>query len=73
MIGPKPQDLEFLLRATVSESSDIGSLETLVLHDDQFRTSLVESHEVFRQVVNDEEILLKISPELYFEILLLSP
>ena len=65
-----PADLDFLLGTVVPETSDRAALETLALNDDQFRASIVESDEVFRQVIDDEEILLKISPVLYFEVLL---
>ena len=52
------------------DARDPARLVRLVREDEQFRQALVGDDRVFRQVVEDEEILVKISPALYFEVLL---
>ena len=63
-------DLAFLVGETAPDAKDPERLMRLVQEDEQFRQALVGDDRVFRQVVEDEEILVKISPALYFEVLL---
>ena len=63
-------DLAFLIGETAPDARDPARLVRLVREDEQFRQALVGDDRVFRQVVEDEEILVKISPALYFEVLL---
>ena len=72
MTNPKPQELEFLLNAIAPDTSDKRQLMTRAMGDQAFLEAMKESDEVFRMVMSDEEILLKISPDLYFEILLIN-
>ena len=77
MVGPRLQtweltdtDLEFVVRETASEATDRDQLKRLVREDEQFRAPLVGDDRVFQRVVDDEEIFLKVSPFLCFEVLL---
>ena len=63
-------DLAFLVGEAAPDARDPALLMRLAQEDDQFRQALVSDDRVFRQVVEDEEILVRISPALYFEVLL---
>ena len=63
-------DLAFLVGEAVPDAQDPERLMRLVREDEQFRQALVGDDRVFRQVAEDEEILVRISPALYFEVLL---
>ncbi len=63
-------DLDFVIREAAPDFSDKRKLRDLIREDEAFRRALIGDERVFRKAVTDEEILLKISPALYFEILL---
>lgn len=63
-------DLEFVVDAAAPGAANKARLKELVRKDDGFRKALVHDERVFQRVMNDEEIFLKISPALYFEVLL---
>jgi hypothetical protein len=63
-------ELDFLVAAAAPEVSDRIRLQRLVEADDDFRHAFIGDEKTFRKVMADEEIFLKISPRLYFEILL---
>ena len=63
-------DLAFLVGEAAPDARDPARLMRLAQEDDQFRQALVSDDRVFRQVTEDEEILVRISPALYFEVLL---
>lgn len=63
-------DLDFIIREAASEFTDKEKLKQLIKEDISFRKSLVGDENLFKQVISDEEILVKISPSLYFEVLL---
>ena len=64
------QDLDFLVAAASPEVTDKANLKRIIQQDVDFRNNYVSHEKVFRAVINDEQALLKISPMLYFEILL---
>ena len=64
------RDLDFLVATVSPEVSDKSHLKQIIQKDDDFRNSFVGDARVFRRVMGDDEILLKISPFLFFEILL---
>lgn len=64
------KDLEFLIDAGMPGVSDRLRLKQILRADEDFRDTLIGDEKVFRRLMRDEEILLKISPALYFEILL---
>jgi hypothetical protein len=63
-------DLDFLVGTASPETRDRYRLKQILREDDDFRNSFIGDEKVFRRVMDDEEILLKISPTLFFEILL---
>ena len=77
MMPPRPEplnlteaDLDFVVGEAAPDARDRDHLRHLVREDDHFRKALVGDEKVFQRVMSDEEIFLKISPALYFEVLL---
>jgi len=64
------KDLDFLVESASPEVKDKTGLKEILKNDEDFRASFVGDEKVFRRVMDDEEIFLKISPNLFFEILL---
>ena len=64
------RDLDFLVNTATPEVTDKAQLKQIIQDDADFRNKYVSDETVFRSVVSDDEALLKISPALYFEILL---
>ena len=62
--------MNFLIETVSPEMRDRNNLKRIIQEDEDFRKSYAGDEKVFRRVMNDEEILLKISPSLFFEILL---
>jgi len=63
-------DLDFLVETASPEVADKTKLKHILREDEDFRVSFVGDEKVFTRVMDDEEIFLKISPHLFFEILL---
>lgn len=77
MAGPQPgwlnladSDLDFVIQEAAPQFSDKEKLKRLIREDNSFRRALVGDERVFRKVISDEDIFLKISTNLYFEVLL---
>jgi hypothetical protein len=64
------KDLEFLVETAAPEVKDKFRLRQIIGEDAGFRSSFLEDEKVFRRLMNTEETLLKISPTLFFDILL---
>lgn len=64
------RDLEFLIEAVHPEVVDKLKLKQILGEDEGFRNKFIADEKVFRRLMDDEEIFLKISPTLFFEILL---
>jgi hypothetical protein len=64
------RDLEFLVETVSPGVSDRVRLKHIIRDDDDFRKNFITSDKVFQRLMDDDEILLKISPHLFFEILL---
>ena len=64
------RDLDFLIEAAASEVADKANLKRILREDEDFRDSFVSDEKVFKRLMADDEIFLKISPSLFFEILL---
>ena len=64
------RDLDFLVATVSSEVRDKAQLKLIIQEDEDFRNSFIGDAKVFRRVMGDDEILVKISPSLFFEILL---
>ena len=63
-------DLDFLVETTSPEVADKAKLKSILREDEDFRISFITKRKVFDRVIDDEDILLRISPNLFFEILL---
>ena len=77
MVNQKPvyldftdRDLEFLVAVVVSRAANASSVREAIRNDPEYRKAIVSDERVFSQVINDNESFLKISPGLYFEVLL---
>jgi len=64
------RDLDFLVETTSPGVVDKFRLKQILKEDEGFRNSFIEDEKVFRRLMDDEEIFVKISPALFFEILL---
>ncbi|MGD8992312.1 MAG: hypothetical protein PVI00_12730 [Desulfobacterales bacterium] len=64
------RDLDFLIEAAASDVGDKANLKRILREDSDFRNSFVSDDTVIKKLMADDEILLKISPSLFFEILL---
>ncbi|MCX8126935.1 MAG: hypothetical protein N3E40_07375, partial [Dehalococcoidia bacterium] len=63
-------DLDFVIRVAAPDFSDKEKLKRLIREDEAFRKGLVGDDRVFRRLMADEDVFMKISPALYFEVLL---
>ncbi len=63
-------DLEFLVSTAAPETGDKARLKQIIEEDEDFRNAFIDDARTIRKVVSDKESFLKISPRLYFEILL---
>ena len=63
-------DLDFVVGAAAPEAADKERLKRLVREDERFRESLVGDERVYQKLAGDDEVFVKISPPLYFEVLL---
>lgn len=64
------RDLDFVIETVSPEVRDKTGLKKIIQEDEDFRKSYMGDEKVFRRLMDDEEILLKISPALFFEIFL---
>jgi len=64
------RDLDFLTETLSPEVKDKYRLKRIIREDEDFRNTFVGDEKVFRRVMDDDEIFLKISPGLFFEVLL---
>ena len=63
-------DLDFLVAIVLPGLSNALSVREAIRNDPAYRKAIVSDERVFSQVINDKEAFLKISPSLYFEVLL---
>ena len=68
--GLSESDLDFVVREAAPDTADAEQLKGLIRQDETFRRALVGDERVFARVMTDEEIFVRISPALYFEVLL---
>jgi hypothetical protein len=64
------RDLDFLVDTASPEVTNKPKLKQIIREDEDFRNSFIADEKVFRKLMDDEEIFLKISPTLFFQILL---
>jgi hypothetical protein len=64
------RDLDFLIETAAPDVKDKSNLKRIIRKDKDFLNSFIGDENVFRKLMNDDAIFLKISPVLFFEILL---
>lgn len=64
------RDLDFLVETASPEVADKGRLKQIISDDEDFRSSFLTDEKVFKRVMDDDESFLRISPALFFEVLL---
>jgi len=64
------KDLDFVVQEVAPEFGDKVKLKQLIREDEAFRKGLVGDEKLFNRIMSDEEAILRISPALYFEVLL---
>ncbi|UCH06618.1 MAG: hypothetical protein JSV55_10985 [Deltaproteobacteria bacterium] len=64
------RDLDFLVETASPEVADKGRLKQIISNDEDFRSSFLTDEKVFKKVMDDDEAFLRISPALFFEVLL---
>ncbi|UCF72017.1 MAG: hypothetical protein JSW35_07390 [Deltaproteobacteria bacterium] len=64
------RDLDFLVETVSPEVTDKPRLKQIIREDKDFRNTFIGHEKVFRRLTDDDEVFLKISPTLFFEILL---
>jgi hypothetical protein len=69
-LGLSERDLDFLIETVSPETRDKSRLKQIIREDRDIRNSYVGDEKVFQRLLNEEETFLKISPILFFEILL---
>jgi hypothetical protein len=67
---PPEGDVEFLADAVAPEVRDRERVKRFLREDEDFRNASIGDDRTFAKVIGDEEPLLRITPNLYFEILL---
>ena len=63
-------DLDFLIETASSGGTDKFGLRRILREDDVLRNAFVRDERVIRRVIEDDQVFLRISPPLFFEILL---
>jgi hypothetical protein len=63
-------DLDFLVATGAPEIKDKQRLRQIIEEDEDFRNAFIGDEKTSQKVMSDKEIFLKISPKLYFEVLL---
>ncbi len=64
------QDLDFLIETAYPRVVDKPKLKQILRDDKDFLETFVTDERVFRRLMDEEEVFLKISPRFFFEILL---
>jgi hypothetical protein len=64
------KDLDFLVETASPGVIDKPKLKQILREDEKFRNTFIDDEKVFRKLMDEEEIFLRISPALFFEILL---
>jgi len=63
-------DLNFLIESLSPEVEDRGHLRQILRDDEDFRNAFVQDERIVKRIIEDQAVLVKISPRLFFEILL---
>lgn len=63
-------DLDFVIAVTAPGAKDPERLKAAIREDETFREALVGDERLFQRLLGDQEQLVRVSPLLYFEVLL---
>ena len=63
-------DLQFLVETAAADVTDKVRLRKLIKLDEDLRNAFIEDEKTSQKIMTDQEVFLKISPRLYFEIIL---
>ncbi|MBW2029741.1 MAG: hypothetical protein JRH06_09870 [Deltaproteobacteria bacterium] len=63
-------DLDFLVETVSPDVKDKPRLKQILQEDEDFKKSFICDEKVFHRIMDDEKIFLKVSPALFFEVLL---
>ena len=69
-IGLSDSDLDFVIGLAAPTAKDPERLKQLARQDEEIRKALVSDYAVFEHVMGDDETFVRITPGLYFEVLL---
>jgi len=69
-LGLTEKDIDFLVETVSPETRDKGRLKQVMREDRDIRNSYVGDEKVFQRLMDEEETFLRISPILFFEVLL---
>ncbi len=64
------KDLDFVVRTVVTKRGDFENIKGIIRDKPDLINALLDDPKLFQRITNEEEILIKISPYLFFEILL---
>ena len=64
------KDIDFLVETASPGVIDKPKLKQILREDEKFRNTFIDDEKVFRKLMDEEEIFLRISPALFFQILL---
>jgi hypothetical protein len=64
------KDLDFLVETVSPGVIDKPKLKQIIREDEGFRNTFIDDEKVFKRLVNEEEVFLKVSPALFFDVLL---
>jgi hypothetical protein len=65
------RDLSFVVKTLVPERSDPEHVVDLLQNDEALLDAMIEDDRLFQQLMADDEILLSVSPQFFFKVLLL--
>ncbi|MEW6424736.1 MAG: hypothetical protein AB1523_08330 [Bacillota bacterium] len=64
------KDLDFVIRTVVTKRSDYDNIKEIIRDKPDLINTMLDDPRLFQRIANEEEVFLKISPYLFFEILL---
>ncbi|MEW5899180.1 MAG: hypothetical protein AB1652_08430, partial [Bacillota bacterium] len=64
------KDLDFVIRTVVTRRTDYDNIKEIVRDKPDLISTMLDDPRLFQRVASEEEVFLRISPYLFFEILL---
>lgn len=66
-----PSDLQFVVKILVPERDDPEHLVEIIRDDQELLDAMLQDERLFQQLMTDDEVLVSVSPEFFFQVLLL--